>query len=170
MNSTEFTPDLKNKKLTVERVFDAPREKVWQAWTDAKMFAKWWGPRGWSTTVKQMDFTEGGYLLYGMKCEDKNQTEWYGQVSWGKSIYKSIDEPNEFRYVDYFCDADGKVNKEMPVITITIKFNEVDGKTRVTSHSVFESESALKQVIDMGMEEGLKQTWDRLAETLAKRS
>ena len=169
MSNMTFTPDLPNKKLTVERTFDAPREKVWKAWTDSDMFASWWGPRGWSTTVKHMDFTNGGYLLYGMKCEDKNQTDWYGQISWGKSVYRDIDEPNQFTYVDHFCDADGNINKDMPVMTIQVRFHDSDGKTKVTSLSLFESETALQQVLDMGMRPGLEQTWDRLAEMLAPR-
>lgn len=75
MNETKFTIQDDNKTLVVERVFYAPRSKVWAAWTTPELFVKWWGPNGWETTVKHMDFKEGGYLLYGMKCEDPEQTE-----------------------------------------------------------------------------------------------
>lgn len=167
MGSITFTKDLENKTLTVEQIINAPREKVWQAWTTPEMFEKWWGPRGWNTTAKHMDFKPGGYLLYGMKCEDKSQGEFYGQEAWGKMVYKAIDEPDEFAYEDHFCDAEGNINQDMPVSAVTVKFiEENDGTTRIINRSVFESQEALKQVLEMGVEPGFRETLERLAETL----
>ena len=167
MSNITFTKDMENNALVVEQVINAPREKVWQAWTTPELYVKWWGPRGWEATAKHMDFRPGGYLLYGMKCVDKDQGEFYGQEVWGKSVYKAIDEPNEFTYEDYFVDAESNVNQDMPATTITVKFiDEGDGKTRIINRSVLESPEALKQLVEVGFEQGFRETLERLAEQL----
>lgn len=167
MGETKFTVQDDNKTLVVERVFHAPRNKVWAAWTMPELFAKWWGPRGWSTTVKEMDFREGGHLLYGMKCDDPAQADWYGKFSWGKSTYNHIDAENAFDYTDEFTDENGNAMPGMPVMDIKVDFHEDGDATRIVSTTVFPSPEALKQTIEMGMKEGLMQTWDRLEEMLA---
>lgn len=167
MNETNFTVQDDNKTLVVERVFEAPQSKVWAAWTTPELFAKWWGPRGWSTEVKHMDFKEGGYLLYGMKCEDSEQGEWYGKYSWGKSTYNRIDAENSIEYTDEFTDETGAPAPGMPVMDIKVEFREENGVTRLVSTTEFPSAEALKQTIEMGMKDGLIQTWDRLAELLS---
>jgi uncharacterized protein YndB with AHSA1/START domain len=166
MDKTNFSIKDDKKTLVVERVFPAGRSKVWAAWTTPELFAKWWGPRGWQTEVKHMEFKDGGYLLYGMKCVDPDQKEWYGKTSWGKSTYSNIDAENSYNYTDEFCDENGEVTAGMPVMNIHMEFREEDGKTHVVSTSVFDKQEDLEQVIAMGMKEGLVQTWDRLEEML----
>lgn len=164
MSETKVTKE--GRTLTIVRVIKAPKDKVWQAYTDADIFAKWWGPNGWETTVKHMDFIPGGYLLYGMKCVDKDQGEWYGQTSWGKAGYDIIDPKDSFTYTDYFSDEDGKINQSLPATKVEMKFEEQGGQTKLTSISTFSSEEDLNKVLEMGMEEGIKQTIDRLADLL----
>lgn len=166
MSKTTFTPNKETGELTIERVFDAPVQKVWDAFTDPDKFVQWFGPRGWNTTLKEAEFKDGGAFVYGMKCEDPAQKDWYGQTSWGKMVFKDINEPNSYVYTDYFCDENGKVNEEMPVIDNVMKFTEEDGKTRLTSIGKYNSAEDLQKVLDMGMEEGLEETWDRLEEYL----
>jgi uncharacterized protein YndB with AHSA1/START domain len=167
METTTFTVGEDKKTLTVERTFKAPRSKVWAAWTTPELFVKWWGPKGWTTEVKNMDFSVGGELLYGMKCEDPEQKDWFGKYSWGKSTYVAIDAEKSFTYTDAFCDENGDVSPGMPVMDIRMEFIEENGATRVVSTSAYDSAEALKQVIDMGMKDGLTQTWDRLEELLS---
>ena len=164
MNETTVTQN--GKILTIERVINAPKDKVWEAYTTPEIFEKWWGPEGWTTRVPHLDLTQGGYLLYCMKCEDPNQTDWYGQESWGKGVYESVTPKDGFVYTDYFCDQNGTPTEGMPVAKIAISFVEHDGKTTITSKGEYESEAALKQVLEMGMEEGIKQTVERLARYL----
>jgi uncharacterized protein YndB with AHSA1/START domain len=165
MSETKTTQN--GSVLTIERTISAPRSRVWAAWTSKDLFEKWWGPLGWQTTVKEMDFIVGGCLHYGMKCEDEAQGEWYGKTSWGKFIYESIDAENEFSYTDYFCDEHAVVDPGMPATKSVMKFEEIDGGTRMLSICDMGSEKALKQLVDMGMIQGLSQTWDRL-ETLCE--
>lgn len=164
MGNTKVTKDLEKRELVIERVFDAPRERVWSAYTDPEKLAKWWGPRGWETTIKEFNFRPGGVWHYCMKCVDKNQGEYYGQESWGKALYKEIDEPDSFVYIDYFSDAEGTQNESMPVATITMTFIVDGDKTKLISRGVYESEPALQQVIAMGIEQGIGETLDRLEE------
>lgn len=166
MGETQFTKDRAAKTLKMERVFDAPRERVWRAFTTDEI-NKWWGPRGWETTSKHMEFKPGGYWHYVMKCVDESQGEWFGQESWNKAVYNEIDEPNKFVYTDSFVDAEGNVNQEMPSTTIAMEFFDEGGKTRVVSSSTYDSEEALDRVLAMGVEQGASETWDRLAEYLA---
>ncbi|WP_339268875.1 SRPBCC domain-containing protein [Paenibacillus sp. FSL K6-1330] len=153
--------------LVLERVFNAPRELVFKVFTDGEHLKQWWGPRGWEVTVSKMDFRPGGSWHYCMKCLDKNQGDFFGMESWGKSVYQEIEEPEKIVYIDYFSDAEGNIAEGMPATTVTMSFEEQDGKTKLISRAVYESPEALKIVLDMGMEEGITQTWDRLEEYLA---
>lgn len=165
---TNVTKDAANKTLVMERVFVAPRERVWQAWADSDQLAKWWGPHGWETTISTFEFKPGGVWHYGMKCIDKDQGEFFGQISWGKAVYESIDEPESLTYKDYFVDAEGTVIPDMPVATVAVQFMEEDGTTRLRTTTTFDTEEGYNKVVEMGVIEGMTQTWDRLEEFLAK--
>lgn len=160
MNQTTLTQD--GAVLKLERVIDAPKHKVWAAYTTEDLFTQWWGPNGWSTRATHFDVSAGGYVLYGMKCEDPAQGEWFGQESWGKAVYESVVPEDEFTYTDYFCDENGEIAQGMPVSKTVLRMEEIDGKTKITSLSTYESEEAVTQVLAMGMEQGIKETMDRL--------
>ncbi len=168
MSNTKFTIADDKKTLIAERTFQAPKSKVWEAYTKPEILAKWWGPKGWETEIKHMDFTEGGYWHYGMKCVDPEQKEWFGQVSWGKGTYEQIDPEDSFAYTDAFCDENAVETPGMPTSRTVVKLEERGDATTLTSTSEFESPEALKTVIDMGMEEGFDQTWDNLEAILAQ--
>lgn len=152
--------------LVLERVFDAPRELVFQMFKDPEHLKHWWGPRGWEIPVCNVDFRPGGIWHYCMKCVDRNQGDFYGMESWGKGIYKEIAEPETVAYTDYFSDAEGTINGDMPATEVTLEFIDQEGKTRLVNRSEYVSAEALKTVMDMGMLEGITETWDRLEERL----
>ncbi len=154
------------KELVLERIFDAPPERVFKMYSDAELLKRWWGPRGWELPYCTVDFRPGGTWLYCMKCVDKDQGQFYGMESWGKAIYKAIDAPKRLAFTDYFCNSEGVVNDAMPSTDVTVEFIDVGGKTKLVSRGVYASAEALKTVMDMGMLEGITQTWDRLDEAL----
>lgn len=160
MNETTFKVD--GTTLTIERVFSASKDKVWEAWENPEIFCQWWGPHGWSTRVKESEFRAGGTRLYGMKCEDANQTDWYGKEAWGKMVFESVSPQDSFKYTDYFADENGDATEGMPVVQTENTLMSVDGGTKFTSVGHYASEADIKTVIEMGMESGIKQTWDRL--------
>lgn len=164
--SNKMTLKAEGRELTLERVFQAPRALVFKAFSEAEHLKRWWGPRGWTLTVCNIDFRPGGVWHYCMKCIDENQGDYFGFESWGKAIYREIVEAEKIVYVDYFSDAEGKESDAMPSARITMTFVEHDGKTTLVSHAVYESDEALKTVLEMGMEQGIAETWDRLAEHL----
>lgn len=160
MNETKVTKS--GTTLTLERIFSTSKTKMWDAWNTADMFSQWWGPQGWGTIVKHIDVSPNGYLLYGMKCEDESQKDWYGKTSWGKFVYEEVNPKDSFSFTDYFCDEDGNIAEGMAATKSTVSLEEVEGGVKVTNVSTYDSEEAFQQVLDMGMEEGIKQTWDRL--------
>lgn len=162
MNKTNVTKDIPNKTLIIERVFDVPKEKVWQAYANKEMFEKWWGPEGWQTTTKQFEFKPGGRIHYCMKCEDKHQVEWYGKESWGLMDIETINEPTTFSVKDYFSDAEGTINTTMPSQRYTVEFIDEGGKTRLVTKSFLETSEQLEQLIKMGMVEGTDSQLNRL--------
>ncbi len=170
MSKTTFTVADDKKTLTVERTFDAPKEKVWAAYTKADLLQRWWGPRGWKTTIKHMEFVDGGYWHYGMTCEDKSQGDWFGKTSWGKAHFANITPQNSFEYTDAFCDENGDPIPDMPVSRTLLTMSEVDGKTRIVIRTEYDTPEALAQVLAMGMEQGLTETLDNLENVLAEHS
>jgi uncharacterized protein YndB with AHSA1/START domain len=87
------------KKLTLEREFDAPIEKVWEAFTTPKILSKWWSPEGMTSSHISVDLREGGLFRYCMKWDK-------GEV-WGLGEYKSITKLALLSYYDTFSDAKG---------------------------------------------------------------
>jgi uncharacterized protein YndB with AHSA1/START domain len=168
MNELKVTKDLENKTLTLERQFDAPKDKVWKAFSDKETFEKWWGPEGFDTTAKEFDFKPGGRVHYDMKCTDKNQVEWFGKSSWGMMVIENVDAPNSFSYKDYFSDENGTLNQDLPTITVTNEFVEENGKTKLISRSVADSAEQIEQLIKMGMLEGFSSQLRKLDTILAE--
>lgn len=152
--------------LVLERVFDAPRELVFQMFKEPEHLKRWWGPKGWEIPVCTVDFRPGGVWHYCMKCVDPNQGEFYGMESWGKAVYKEIVEPERIIYNDYFSDAEGNVNDDLPSSLITMEFIDLGGKTKLVNRSEYVSPEALQNVMDMGMLQGITETWNRLGELL----
>lgn len=168
MDQTKVTKDLENKTLTIERTFDAPKEKLWRAYADKEWFEKWWGPEGWETTTKEFGFTPGGKVHYGMKCVDKDQGEWFGQESWGLMEIESVDEPNSFTANDYFSDADGSINETMPSQMFVIELVEEAGKTRVINRTITKTAEQLEELVKMGMIEGFSSQLNKLERLLTQ--
>lgn len=162
MNETKFKVGEDKQTLVVERLFDAPRDKVWDAYTKPELLARWWGPNGWETEIKHMDFSVGGYWHYCMRCVDKAQGDFYGMESWGRGDYTAISAPDSFSYDDAFSNEAGEPNPDMPVSHTRVELNEEADKTRLTSTTRYDNPEALSQVLAMGLEEGLKQTLDNL--------
>lgn len=165
MSNQEIVSTVENGNvLILERVFNAPKHLVFQAFKEPKHLKHWWGPKGWELPVCNVEFRPGGVWHYCMKCVDQNQGDFYGMESWGKAVYKEIDEPNRIVYVDYFSDAEGNVNEALPSTEVTLTFIEEEGRTKLVNRAVYASEESLQTVLGMGMLQGITETWGRLAD------
>lgn len=168
MDQVKVTKDVENKTLSIERTFDAPKEKLWAAYANKELFEKWWGPEGWETTTKEFEFKPGGRIHYAMKCVDESQGEWFGQEHWALMIIGEIDEPNKFTADDHFADADGNVNDDMPSQRFEVEFVEEDGKTRLINRSMTKTIEELEELMKMGQVEGFSSQLNRLELLLAE--
>ena len=150
-----------DQEILITRTFDAPRDIVWQMWTKAEHLQQWWGPKGWSLPVCEIDFRPGGTWFYCMQGPD-------GMQSCGKATYLEIEAPERIVYEDAFTDADGNSLEEMPVGHIILRFAEAGGKTTVINNVRYPTKADRDKVIEMGMEVGIDQTLNRLEAYLAQ--
>ncbi|MFS0659601.1 SRPBCC domain-containing protein [Niallia alba] len=165
--SAQMNSRVEGNVLVLEREFDAPKTLVFKAFSEEEHLKKWWGPRGWILTVCTIDFRVNGVWHYCMKCIDEIQGDFFGFESWGKGVYQEILQGEKIVYIDYFSDAEGNEAEGMPATQSTLLFEEIEGgKTKLTNRAEYASHEALKSVLDMGMEHGIKETWDRLEEHL----
>ncbi len=147
-----------DRELEMSRMFDAPREVVFGAWTEADSLSRWWGPQGWTTTHCTVDLRPGGVWHYCFRSEE-------GQESWGKATYREIVPVERLVYVDVFSDADGNELSEPMVMTFT--FEDAGGKTLMTGRTLFASKEHRDQIMSYGVEQGMNSTLDCLDEFLA---
>jgi len=143
--------------LVFERTFDAPRERVWKAFMDPDAIPRWWGPRGTTTTVAEMDVRPGGKWRYISRAPDRDDVSFYGK-------YLEIDPPERFSWTFMF-DVEGLGPQGGPEDFI---FEAVDGRTKVTSIGHFGSVEEIEGALATGMTAGAIETWDRLAAELAR--
>lgn len=151
--TTVTTPS--DREIVTERVFDAPRERVFAAYTDPELIPQWWGPRGGTTIVDQMDVRPGGAWRFVYRDSDGSETGFRG-------TYREVTPPE--RIVQTF-EWEG-----MPghVLVETATFEDLGERTKVTTNSLFHTSEERDGMLASGMERGLTETHDRLAELLAK--
>ncbi len=147
-----------DREILVTREFNAPRELVWEAMTNPKHVVNWWGPRGFSTTIEEMDFRVGGFWQHVMRGPD-------GVKYPNKSIFKEIVKPERIVY-QHGGKREGGPGVSF-VSTWTFDLIETN-KTKVTIRMVFPSTENRDFVVkEFGAIEGGKQTLERLGEFLA---
>ena len=111
--------------MTLTRIFNAPRELVWKAWTDPQMMARWWGPKGFTNPVCEMDVRVGGKILIHMRAPN-------GTVHPMTGTFDEVAEPECLVFRAVPVDHDGAPLLES---LTTVTFHEVGGKTKVIVHA-----------------------------------
>lgn len=146
-----------DREIVVSRTFDAPRELVWQAMTDPHHVVHWWGPRGFTTTIEQMDVCPGGVWKQTLHGPD-------GANYPNKSIFKEVVPPERIVY----SHGGGREGGPGSSFVATWTFEVVSPRqTKVTMRLVFGSAEARDFVVkEFSALEGGKQTLERLAEHL----
>ena len=148
-----------DREIVFSRVFDAPRWMVWEAWTDPKQLVLWWGPKGFTTTIDEMDVRAGGVWKLVMHGPD-------GTDYPNKSLFTEVVPLERLRY----RLSGGKRGGPAAQFEMTAMFEDDGGKTRITMRMVFASAEARDEnVREYGSIEGGKQTLERLAEHLLAR-
>jgi uncharacterized protein YndB with AHSA1/START domain len=144
---TIYTVKEDNKTLVAERSFNAPLEKVWEAWTNAEFLDKWWGPLPYNAITHSYSFTEGGEWRYVMQGPE-------GDKHHCLNTYLTINPLKQFTAEDSFCNEDGSVNTDLPTNHWTVDFTHENGVTNITVTTRYASEADLETVTKMGMKEG----------------
>jgi len=160
MLDINIAKDAENKTITIQTEYEADQQRVWDAWTHSDQLDKWWGPQGWPATTKSFDFSEGGHWHYKMTGPD-------GTEVWSWADYLTIDPINGFTAKDYFADADGTKNPELPGTNWDVAFSSEEGKTRVHVTLTFDKEADMQKLIEMGFEGGFSQGLENLQNYLA---
>ena len=158
---TVYAKDVANNKMSVVREFDAPLAKVWKAWTESKYLDQWWAPKPWKAVTQSMDFREGGKWLYYMQGPE-------GERHYCRNDYKKIDPNKVFTGIDAFCDENGNIKKDFPVMDWKTQFTAVGDRTRVEIELTFASEEDMKKIIEMGFREGFTAAHGNLDELLSR--
>jgi uncharacterized protein YndB with AHSA1/START domain len=147
----------KSNELRIVRVYDAPVEAVWDAWTDPEQVAQWWGPRGFTITTHSKELRPGGIWHYTMHGPD-------GTGYPNKTLYHEVVEHAKLVY-----DHGGN-DERAPLFRVTALFNEVDGKTTLDMTMTVPTPEALAEIRKIIKQASGNSTWDRLAEYLEKES
>jgi uncharacterized protein YndB with AHSA1/START domain len=158
--SAATTSKVAGRELVIERTFGAPRDLVFKVWTQPEHVAQWFGPKGWTLPVFEIDLRPGGVTRYCMRHSET------GEESWGKSEFREVVPPERLVYSDWFADAAGNTLPGTPESLVTVTFTDEAGKTRVTILTQFMSEADLESVVQTGMIPGWTETLDRLADYL----
>ena len=160
MPIVDIQKDPKALTMTVVAQFAAPVARVWAAYADARQLERFWGPPQWPATFTRHDFTVGGRSEYYMSGPN-------GEKSAGFWEFLTVDEPRSFEVKDGFLGPDGKPAAAMPTMRMLFTFEPHDGGTRMTTLTTFPSLEALEQLLNMGMEEGLKAAMSQIDDVLA---
>jgi uncharacterized protein YndB with AHSA1/START domain len=150
----------KEQELVLIRVFDAPRELVFRAWTDPKRVAQWWGPHGFTNPVCELDPRPGGAIRIHMRAPDGNVYPMTG-------VYQEVVEPE--RIVFTSAALDDKGNPMFEVLT-TVTWAEQGGKTKQILRARVIKMSPQAAPYIAGMEQGWTQSLERLTAYVAAQS
>lgn len=158
-----FLVDKENRKIKVQRSFNAPIDLVWSAWTEAEILDKWWAPKPWRAETKSMDFKEGGRWLYCMIGPE-------GERHWALFDYDKIIKEKSFSGSDAFCDENAQIADTMPRSFWENNFTDKTDSTIVDIEISFKELSDLETTIQMGFKEGFTMGLENLDEYLKSQS
>lgn len=143
---------LEARSIVTTRVFDAPRALVFKAWTDPKHLAEWWGPTGFTTTTRSFELKPGGIWRFVMHGPD-------GRDYQNRIAFDEVVKPEKLIY-----HHGGGEDVEPVQFDVTVTFEDLGGKTRLTMHAVFPTAAERNRVAEKyGAIEGAQQTLGRLA-------
>jgi uncharacterized protein YndB with AHSA1/START domain len=143
------------REIRIERVFEAPRDRVFAVYTDPELIPEWWGPHDTTTVVDTMDVRPGGSWRFVGRDPDGTETAFRG-------TYREVTPPERIVQTFEWEGMPGHVSVETAV------FEDLGERTKVTTTSIFHTTEERDGMLDSGMERGLNETYERLDEVLAR--
>lgn len=157
----DFIVDMQKSTLTVRREFAAKRQLVWDCYSKSELLDQWYAPKPLTTKTKSFDFREGGHWHFAMI--DPNGTHY-----WSRTDYETITPIDGYTGYDGFTDETGVINPDLPRSHIDMTFTDKGEHTLTETVVSYNAPEDLQTVIDMGMEDGMASTLERLDELLTK--
>ena len=151
--ATVTTPT--EREIRIERVFDAPRDRVFAVYTDPALVPEWWGPRETTTIVDEMDVRTGGRWRFIVRDANGTETAFRG-------AYREVAPPERIVQTFEWEPMAGHVSVE------TATFEDLGDRTKVTTVSLFHTPHERDGMLASGMERGLNETYARLDELLVR--
>lgn len=157
----------REQRVLITRIFDAPRESVWKAWTECDRLTQWWGPKDFTTPLCKINLRPGGQFQNCMRSPE-------GRNYCGKGTYREVIPLDRIVYTDSFADEQGNIvpathygmSADYPLeMPVTVTFEEIQGKTRFTlQHALGHVPASERDLCEQGWNESL----DKLNEYLTK--
>ena len=144
-----------DREIRIERVFDAPRDRVFAVYTDPALIPEWWGPRGTTTIVDKMDVRAGGDWRFVMRESDGSETGFRG-------TYREVTPPERIVQTFEWEGMPGHICVE------TATFEDLGDRTKVVTTSLFHTTEERDGMLGSGMEVGMNETYARLDELLER--
>ena len=154
-NKTIVTAEPGKQELFIVREFDAPRELVFKAHIDPKLYVQWLGPHGYEMILETFEPVSGGKYRYIHKDKDGNEYGFHG--TFHAMSLESMIQTFEFEGYPGHVSLDFMVLEELP-----------GNRTKATIHSVFQSVADRDGIVQSGMERGVREGYERLDEILTK--
>jgi uncharacterized protein YndB with AHSA1/START domain len=153
--------DRADRTLVITRVFDAPRDLVWQVWTDPAHIAQWWGPKGFTTRVEEMDLRPGGQSRYVMVGPDGTEYPVEG-------VFQEVVPPERIVSTDEFGEGyEELIDADLPQgMVMTTQFEDLGNRTRLTLEILHPTVEDRRKHEAMGVVAGWHSTLDCMAEHL----
>lgn len=164
MAKSKLVSERGQQEVFITRLFDAPRELVWQAWTDPRHFKLWWGPKDYTCPFCEMDLRVGGKYLNCMRSPE-------GKDYWSTGVYREIIPMERLVFTDCFADEQGNVvpatyyglGVDFPIeMLVIVTLEDQDGKTKLTLRHIDLPTGPDRE----GAQLGWSQSFDKLAESL----
>ncbi len=144
-----------SNQLIAERSFVAPKNKVWQFYTNSELLDQWWAPKPYKTITKSFNFKEGGHWHYIMQGPE-------GDAHYCVNNYKTINPEESFTAFDGFANEDWSIKTDMPSSDWEVTFTQNGDVTNVKVVLTCSNFEGLNTLIEMGMKEGFNQGLDQL--------
>jgi uncharacterized protein YndB with AHSA1/START domain len=162
MGVTDLRTDPEALTLTATAEYEAAPERVWALWSDARRLERWWGPPGWPATFREHALEPGAGSAYHMTGPDGARHN-----GWWRIL--DAEPPRRLRFIDGFADREGVPDPALPESTVEVLVEPVSQTlTRMTIRTRFSSAEAMRTVIEMGVEEGLRQAMAQIPALLAE--
>lgn len=161
-NATSSVPTQDDRTIVITRVFNAPRDLVWRVWTEPAHIAQWWGPKGFTTRVEEMDLRPGGQSRYVMVGPDGTEYP-------AEGVFREVVPPERIVTTDEFGeDYEQASGIDLPQgMVLTATFEALGDKTRLTLHIAHPTAEDKRKHEEMGVVAGWNSSFDCMDEYLA---